>query len=310
VKLTWTREDDLRHDHNRPGGLHFLKGAIDASGRIVAWKNNFFSFGNGGQPGSGGSLNGDEFPGRWISNYLAEQTTFNTGWPMGPWRAPGSCVFSWVIHSFIDELAHAAGRDPLEVRLELLGDRDLVPGTGERALPYDVGRMKAVLRLAAEKAGWGKTKFPKGRGQGLGFHFSHRGYVAQVAEVTVSREGRLKVDRVVCVSDVGAQIVNLSGAENQVEGSIVDGLGTLMFQELNIERGRVVQANFNDYPMLRMPDAPTTIESHFLKTDHPTTGLGEPVIPPIAPAVCNAIFAATGKRVREFPLSRADLRWS
>lgn len=310
VKLTWTREDDLRHDHYRPGGLHFLKGAVDANGRITAWKNNFFSFGNGAQAGSGGSLNSDEFPGRWIPHYLAEQTTFETGWPMGPWRAPGSCVFAWVMHSFIDELAHAAGRDPLEVRLELLGDRDMVPGTGVRAQPYNVARMKGVLKLVAEKADWGKKKFAKGQGQGIAFHFSHRGYVAQVAEVTVTPEGQLKVDRVVCVCDVGAQIVNLSGAENQVEGSVVDGLGTLMFQELNIDRGRVVQSNFHDYPMLRMPDAPAKIETHFLKTDYPTTGLGEPAIPPIAPAVCNAIFAATGKRVRQFPLSRSDLRWS
>lgn len=232
------------------------------------------------------------------------------GVPMGPWRAPGSNVFAWVFHSFIDELAHAAGRDPLEFRLEILGDKAIMPGTGERGTPYDVSRMRRVLLDVAEKSGWGKRRFPKGQGQGIAFHFSHRGYIAEVAEVTVGKDGSLKLDRVVVSTDIGAQIVNLSGAENQVEGSIVDGLGTLMFPELNIERGRIVQGNFNEYPLIRIPDAPTRVEVHFVKTDYPVTGLGEPAFPPLAPAVCNAIFAAIGKRVRQLPLSRTDLRWS
>jgi isoquinoline 1-oxidoreductase beta subunit len=169
--------------------------------------------------------------------------------------------------------------------------------------------MRNVLKFAAEKAGWGR-KFQKGQGAGIAFHFSHRGYFAQVAEVTVSKEGQLKVDRFVTGADIGAQVVNLSGAENQVEGSVVDALGVMMYQELNIERGRVVQSNFDNYPMIRISEAPTKIETHFLKTNYPTTGLGEPALPPVAPAICNAIFAATGKRVRQFPLSRTDLRWS
>lgn len=310
VKLQWTREDDLRHDAFRPGGFHFLKAGVDSAGNVVAWHNHFVTFGNTkDRPGSGGSLSGDEFPGRWVRNFHSEQTVFETGLPMGPWRAPGSCVFAWVMHSFIDELAHAAGRDQVEFRLALLGDKEVVPGTGERGQPYNAARMKAVVKMVAERAGWGK-KLPRGQGQGIAFHFSHRGYVAQVADVTVSRDGTLKVDKVVCVCDVGAQIVNLSGAENQVEGSIVDGLGAAMFQELNFERGRIVQSNFADYPMIRMPDTPTKIECHFLRTDYPTTGLGEPALPPLAPAVCNAIFAATGKRIREFPLNKTDLSWS
>lgn len=308
VKLTWTREDDLRHDHFRPGGFHFLRGGVDAAGKLVAWHNHFVTFANNGRVGSGGNLSGDEFPGRWAENCLLEQTAIDCGVPMGPWRAPGSCVFAWVFHSFIDELAHAAGRDPLEFRLELLGQRDEVPGSNG-GLAYNVARMRNVLKAVADKSDWGK-KLPRGRGQGIAFHFSHRGYIAEVAEVTVSKSGELKVDRVTVVSDIGAQIVNLSGAENQVQGSVVDGLGTLMFQELNIERGRIVQGNFNEYPMIRIPEAPTKIDVHFLKTNYPVTGLGEPALPPLAPAVCNAIFAATGKRVRQFPLSRGDLRWS
>jgi len=229
---------------------------------------------------------------------------------MGPWRAPGSNVFAWVFHSFIDELAHAAGRDPMEFRLDILGDKEIVPGTGERGQPYHVGRMKRVLQEVAVKAGWGKKKFARGQGQGIAFHFSHRGYIAQVAEVTVSKQGELKVDRVVVVTDIGSQIVNLSGAENQVQGSVLDGISTLMFPELDIQHGRVVQGNFHEYPLLRMKDSATKVEVHFLKTDFPVTGLGEPAFPPVAPAICNAIFAATGKRIRQLPLSRTDLRWS
>ncbi|MFH7043821.1 molybdopterin cofactor-binding domain-containing protein [Paucibacter sp. JuS9] len=317
VKLTWTREDDLRHDHFRAGGFHFLRGGVDAQGRLTAWHNHFVTFANRVvrdgksvlQPGSGANLSGDEFPGRWLANCLIEQTPLECNIPMGPWRAPGSNVFAWVFHSFIDELAHAAGRDPLEFRLELLGERDLVPGTGERGTPYNVGRMRAVLKEVAAKAGWGSKKFPRGQGAGIAFHFSHRGYIAEVAEVTVSKSGQLKVDRVVVVSDIGSQIVNLSGAENQVEGSVIDGLGTLMHPELDIQRGRIVQGNFGEYPLLRIADTPPRIEVHFLRSDQPVTGLGEPAFPPLAPAVCNAIFAATGKRVRQLPLSRTDLSW-
>ena len=317
VKLTWSREDDLRHDHYRAGGFHFLRGGVDAQGRVVAWHNHFVTFGNPVQregrrvlvPGSGAALSGDEFPGRWVPNCLLEQTALETGVPMGPWRAPGSNVFAWVFHSFIDELAHAARQDGLAFRLQLLGEQAVVPASGERGQPYNVARMKRVLQHAAEQAGWGRKRLPRGQGQGIAFHFSHRGYVAQVAEVTVDRAGALTVDRVVVAADVGAQIVNLSGAENQVQGSVLDGISTLMFAELDIQQGRVVQGNLHEYPLLRMPQAHTKVDVHFLRTPYPVTGLGEPAFPPVAPAVCNAIFAATGHRVRQLPLSRVDLRW-
>jgi len=318
VKLTWSREDDLRHDQYRAGGFHFLRGGLDDKGKLIAWHNHFVTFANkvikDGKSkleiGSGANLSGDEFPGRWVENCLLEQTPLECNIPMGPWRAPRSNVLAWVFHSFIDELAYAAGRDPLEFRLEILGDKGFIPGTGEQGIPYDVNRMKHVLQHVAEQAEWGKKKLPRGQGQGIAFHFSHRGYIAQVAKVTVSKDGKLKVDRVVVSTDIGAQIVNLSGAENQVQGSVVDGLGALTFQELNIEKGRIVQSNFGDYPMIRIADAPTRVDVHFLKTDNPVTGLGEPALPPLAPAVCNAIFAATGIRVRQLPLLRTDLSWT
>lgn len=309
VKVVWDRTDDLQHDHYRPAGYHRLRAGLDASGKLSAWRGHFVTFGNTpDKPGNGAGLGGDEFPGRYVADYLSEQTILTCNVPMGWWRAPGSCSLAWVYQSFLDELAHAAGKDPLQFQLELLGDKDFPAPANGRGVPYSAKRMKGVLQLAAEKAGWGK-KYPKGQGLGIAAYFSHRGYVAEVADVTVSQDGTLKVNRVTAAVDVGAEIVNLSGAESQVQGSVIDGLSAAWLQQLSYENGRMVQSNFDQYLLLRMPDAPP-VDVHFLKTDNPVTGLGEPALPPLAPAVCNAIFAATGKRIRELPLSKADLSWT
>lgn len=309
VKVTWTREQDTQHGQYRPGGWHHLKAGLDAQGNVVAWHNRFVTVGlnNDKEPGRSAGMSPVEFPGRWIPNYRLEQAIISTNIPTGPLRAPGSNALSFVMQSFIDELAHAAGRDPVEFRLALLGEDRLVPAPNPQAPAYDTKRMKDVVRLAAEKSGWGKT-LPRGSGMGIAFHFSHRGYVAEVAEVSVAQDGTLKVHRVTVASDVGP-IMNLSGAENQIQGSIIDGLSGAWTQEITLENGRVPQGNFDTYPLLRITDAPV-VEAHFIQSDNPPTGLGEPALPPLPPAVCNAIFAAIGKRIRSLPLTKHDLRWS
>lgn len=307
VKLTWTREDDIQHDFYRPAGYHFFKGAVDGQGRLSAWQDHFVTFGfrDTKETTSSARMGPDEPPSRFIPNFRLEQSLIATNVPTGPLRAPGSNALGFVMQSFIDELAHAARRDPVEFRLELLGDDRMVPASWGPA--YDTARMKAVLRRVAHMAGWGKS-LPKGRGQGVAFYFSHSGYFAEVAEVTVTPEGALKVDDVWACGDVGP-IINRSGAENQVQGSIVDGLSATWLQQITIDRSHTMQGNFDTYPLLRINDTPR-IHLEFIESDHPPTGLGEPALPPLPPAVCNAIFAATGHRIRSLPLSRHNLSWS
>jgi len=299
VKLQWTREDDTRHDHYRAGGFHHLSGAVDAAGKLTALRDHNVTFTtNGEKTVSGGNLRDSEFPVPLIENAELTQTMLPWKIPCGAWRAPGSNVFGFVFQSFLHELAVAGGRDHVEFLLELLGEpRWLDPGN-TRTL--HTGRTADVINLAAEKAGWGTT-LPDGHHLGLGFYFSHGGHIAEVAEVSVEAGNALKIHKVTVAADVGP-IVNMSGAKNQCEGSVIDGISTMMGQQLSIENGRVKEVNFDHYPLLKMADAPH-VDVHFIQSEFRPTGLGEPALPPVAAAVCNAIYAATGQRIRSLPLS-------
>jgi isoquinoline 1-oxidoreductase beta subunit len=204
------------------------------------------------------------------------------------------------MQSFIDELAHAAGKDPVAFRLGLLGDQ-----THQN---YDVGRMRGVLEAVVGRSGWGKRTLPKGTAMGVSFHYSFQGYFAHVAEVSVMGN-KLKVQKIWVCGDIGSQIINPSGAQAQVQGGVIDGLSELMAQEITLEKGRVMQGNYNTHQLLRFSKAPA-IDVHFVKSDHDPTGLGEPSLPPVIPAVTNAIFAATGQRIRTIPLAKSGFSWA
>jgi isoquinoline 1-oxidoreductase beta subunit len=303
IKLMWNRESDMAHDFYRVGGFHNLTGTLDSNGRLTGLQDRTIVFtptgGDGKRPVRGGNVRASNIQCPEIPNVRIEANNLPLQIPAGWWRAPGSCSLAWVFQSFIHEMAVTAKRDHLEFLVEQFGEpRWLKKG---KAQILNTERAINVTKLAAEKGDWAKP-MKKGQGRGLSFYFSHLGYFAEIAEVTVDSTNNVTVDRVVVAADVG-MLLNKSGGENQVEGSVIDGISTLADQEITFENGAVKESNFDTYPLLRMPAQPK-IEIHWITSDYSPTGLGEPAFPPLAAAVTNAIHHATGKRIRTMPISK------
>ena len=305
IKLLWNRQQDLQHDFYRPAGYHNFTGGLDADGKLIAFRDHFVTFGKDDKFADSAELQASELPARLVPNLEFGASLMPLRVPTGPLRAPAGNGHAFAFQSFLDELAHAAGKDPLAFRLDLLGEPRVLPvapGTPPTQTDFNIKRMQDVLLLVAAKSDWSKRQqLPAGRGMGIAFYYSHRGYFAEVVDVSVGSDGVVKVNKVWVAGDVGSHIVNPSGAENQIQGSVLDALGVALGQTITIEAGRVVQSTLAEFPLLRMDQAPP-VEVHFLTSDYAPTGMGEPALPPLAPALCNAIFAAVGKRIRQLPI--------
>jgi len=310
VKLTWLREQDFAHDNYRSNGWHYFRAALDSSGKIVALHDSFVKM-----EGGPGDMNSGEFPFNAVPGAQVKSSKLPAGIPTGYWRAPGANGNTWATQSFVDELAHLAGRDPVDFTLDLLmgmpkarGSEESEHGHRWRGEAFDSAKMAAVLKLATEKAGWGRPR-PRGEGQGFAISHTNNSYVAIVADVKVSPEGELAIPKLTAAVDAG-MIINRSSAESQVQGAMLDGISAAWFQKITIKRGAAAETNFDAYPQMRMNHSPREVEVHFINSTSAPTGLGEPGLPPAAPAVCNAIFAATGKRIRTLPIADGSLAWS
>ena len=307
IKLVWTREDDLRHDFFRPNGRHRLTAAVAPDGRVSAWRHQLASASKyyrrpDVEPADlwTSELYPDDFPARLVPNLRLEWFALQSGIARGSWRAPAHTANAFAVQSFLDEVARATQQDPLALRLAMLGEPRKLPYEQHGGPTFDTGRLANVLRMVADRIGWQQRRPEPGRGLGLAGHFTFGGYAAHALEVTVSPEGALRIERCVCAVDVGRPI-NPLGIEAQMMGGTIDGLSTALNLAITIDGGRVQQSNFSDYPLLQSAQAPD-VEVLIVDSDAEPSGAGEMGIPTLAPALCNAIDAACGVRLRRLPI--------
>lgn len=305
VKLLWTRQQDMQRDFYRPAGWHGFRAALDKGGRLTAFHDHFVTFGKDGKPARSAELPASELPAGLIDHVLLEQSFLATNMPTGWLRAPGSNALAFVYQAFLDEVAQAAGKDLPTLMLDMLADPKELP-RGPNAPPFVTARAKGVIDKVVAMGGWADRKaLSKGTGKGFAFYYSHMGYFAEVLEVAIV-DGMPRVKTVWVAGDVGSQIINPINALHQAQGSVIEGLGqALAGQRITQVAGAVEQANFDTHPLQRIPDTPQIVVE-FVKTAYPPTGLGEPALPPVIPALVNAIHAATGKRIRTLPIT-ADM---
>ncbi|GEN98522.1 isoquinoline 1-oxidoreductase subunit beta [Novosphingobium sediminis] len=306
VKLLYDRTDDLRNDYFRPAGWHRMTAGIDASGALVALKDHFVTFGENGKPMRAAGMLASEFPGPELPDvhygvsYL--KTNVTTGWL----RAPTSNAVAFVFQGFLDEVAEAAGTDLPELMRRTLGAGRKFPSSDPDEPVFDTARARGVVDAVCKFASWtGKRSTTPGKGRGFGFYFSHRGYFAEVVDLTVA-DGQITIDKVWVAGDIGSQVINPLNAEHQMQGAVIDGIAqALVWQPIEQKAGAVTQENFGDFPLIRINQTPGDVAITWVVTDNPPTGLGEPTLPPVIPAIANAIRDATGKRLRSLPLTLA-----
>ena len=312
VKLMWTREDDLQHDFYRPFGVHALAATIDRRKRITGWSHRCAATPRyyrdprpNPPPLNQGCIEADDFPAGLVANLEKTFYAVESGMPRGAWRAPLHTFHAFAVQSFIDEVAVATKQDAVKLRLAMLGEPRRIPFAGHGGPEFDTGRLAEVLRRCAERIGWGVPR-TDGHGLGIACHFTFGGYAAHAFEVSVEGD-KLRIHRAVCVVDVG-RVVNPLGVEAQMMGGTVDGISTALNLAITVKDGEVRQRNFPDYPLLRMAQAPKDVEVIIVESTEEPSGAGEMGIPGAAPALANAVYAATTVRVRKLPLMAELMR--